>query len=89
MSYTTGTPSSTLYNLILITLFQCMADGALGAYGLPVTKSVVKASVFAHVLAQTRLPFMGTVVAPIIMSQGSVPLIDARVSTMSTCLSAS
>lgn len=89
MSHTTGTQSSTLYNLILITSFQCMADGALGAYGLPVTKSVVKASVFALVPVQTRLPFMGTVVAPIIMSQGSVLLIDARVSTMFTCMSAS
>ena len=66
-----------------------MADGAPGAYGLPVTKSVVKASVFALVPAQIRLPFMGTVVVPIIMSQGSVLLIDAQVSTMSTCTSAS
>lgn len=56
----------------------CMADGAPGAYGLPVTKSVVKASVFALVPVQTRLPFMGTVVVPIIMSQGSVLLIDAQ-----------
>ena len=88
MNYTTGTPSSTLHNLIFITSFQYMADGAHGAYGLPVTKSVVKASVFALVPAQTRLLFMGTVVVPIIMSQGSVLLIDARVSTMCTCMSA-
>lgn len=85
MSYTTDTLGSTLHNLILITSFQCMADGALGAYGLPVIKSVVKASVFELVLVQTRLSFMGTVVVPIIMSQGSVLLTDARVSTMSTC----
>ena len=66
-----------------------MADGAPGAYGLPVIKSVVKASVFALDPAQTRLPFMGMVVVPIIMSQGNVLLIDALVGTMSTCMSAS
>ena len=64
-----------------------MADGAPGTYGLPVTKSVVKESVFALAPVQTRLPFMGRAVVMTIMSQGSVLLINVRVSTMSTCLS--
>ena len=64
-----------------------MADGAPGAYGLPVTKSVVKESVFVLAPVQTRLPFMERAVVMTIMSQGSVLLINVRVSTMSTCLS--
>ena len=66
-----------------------MADGAPGAYGLLVIKSVVKGSVFALVPVQIRPHFMGTVVVPIIMSQGSVLLIDALVSITFTCMSAS
>ena len=76
-----------LGSTLFIALFQWMADGAPGAYGLPVIKSVVKESVFALVPVQTRLPFMGRAVVMTIMSQGSVLLIDVRVSTMSTCLS--
>ena len=57
-----------------------MADGVPGACGLPVTKSVVKESVFVLVPVQTRLPFyMGTGVVITIMSQGSVLLIDVQV----------
>jgi len=55
-----------------------MADGAPGAYGLPVTKSVVKESVFALAPVQTRLPFMERAVVMTIMSQGSVLLINVR-----------